>query len=98
MAEAAYEPDTIVVDVEDPAHQPRRRPSSELTMQVRHDDGKWHRRMPDLSETACGLPLYRLGQQLRIESLAENLCEECFTKRERERSAVINAKAREGAL
>ncbi len=68
----AYEPDTIVVDVhEDP----------ELTMQVHHDDGAWHRRTPDISMTACGLPLYRLGQSLRVETYAgpQPLCRTCFT-------------------
>jgi hypothetical protein len=90
MAVVAYDPDTLVLDL-DFDDQSRPRPSSELTMQVRHDDGKWHRRMPGLTETSCGLPLYRLGLQPRHESLAGRLCETCFTARELAKSAEINA-------
>lgn len=73
-----YEPDTIIVDV--PEERPSRR-REELTMQVHHDDGAWHRRTPDLSMTACGLPLQRLGQALRVETYGghQPLCRTCFT-------------------
>ncbi len=78
MATTAYEPDTVIVDVEERPSAPRR-PTAELTMQVHHDDGRWHRRTPDLSMTACGKPLFRLGQMLRHETYAGEICGECFT-------------------
>jgi hypothetical protein len=75
----AYDPDTVVVDL--PEDRPARPLHAELTMQVHHDDGAWHRRTPDLSMTACGMPLYRLGQALRVETYAgpQPLCRTCFT-------------------
>lgn len=87
---SAYEPDTIIVDVhEDRSSQ---RPlHAELTMQVHHDDGSWHRRTPDISTTACGKPLVRLGQALRVETYAGPLCRECFTPYE----LAINEQLRE---
>lgn len=79
MATTAYEPDTIVIEM--PEDRPSRRLHAELTMQVHHDDGNWHRRTPDLSMTACGLPLARLGQALRVETYGghQPLCRVCFT-------------------
>ena len=58
-------------------------------MQVRHDDSRWHRRTPDLMWTACGLPLYRLGQSLRHDSHEGPLCMSCFTKFEHSLSAEL---------
>lgn len=93
-----YERDTEVIDVdiEEPEGGPYRqlhseRKDAELTMQVRHDDGKWHRMMPDRTETTCGAPLFRLGLQPRHHSLAGLLCEVCHTPRELAKSAEINA-------
>jgi hypothetical protein len=83
----AYEPDTEVVDVEDPpASPPRPRVRTEdLIMHVHLDDG-WHRMASDGLETACGRPIdIRLQIETRPGRLPEHplaLCE-CWTTRER---------------
>jgi hypothetical protein len=73
--------DTLVVD--DPDIQPvRRRSQTELTMQVLMG-GVWHRRKPNLANTACGQPIASQFCPLRREALADPLCGTCFTESER---------------
>jgi hypothetical protein len=81
MAVTNYEPDTVVVEVED--RPSRRRPASETDMHVLVD-GWWHKRIPDHSWTACGD--HRLHSQfhpIRHPRLIGKLCEKCFTDYER---------------
>lgn len=97
-ARRAYEPDAVVVEVEDWADQrptiatPRAR-TEDLVMYV-YVDGAWHRRLPDLSATSCGLPYN--GQFARTNredlSLPISLECECFTTREHADHAKIVAR------
>lgn len=63
--------------------------SEDLAMQVHYDDGYWHRRTRNIEMTACGMPLYRLGQTLRMESYEGPLCRICFTPFELALSAEL---------
>jgi hypothetical protein len=81
----SYEPDTVVVDVEDPSPRARVQ-AEELTMHVMHG-GLWHRRMPDLSATSCDERYHSQFAPLRREELTEPLCRVCFTPAEIERAA-----------
>ena len=62
---------------------------TETTLQVHGDSGVWHRRTHDVSRTACGDPLYRLGQTLRPDSYLGPLCRICFTPYELAISAEL---------
>lgn len=83
---AAYEVDTVIAD--EPAPEPLARPRTvtdgALTMQV-YTMGKWHRRTPDLSHTACGLRIDSQRCPVRREELSGDLCagdaerDPCFT-------------------
>lgn len=53
--------------------------TSELTMQVAVL-GRWHRRTPDLSATACGILYHSQFAPTRREELCGALCSDCFTK------------------
>ncbi len=72
--------DTVVVDVPDPPlpRRPRTITDGALTMQVLIE-GKHHRRLPDLSMTACGEKIDTQRAPLRRESLTGPLCPDCFT-------------------
>ncbi len=61
----------------------------EEALQVHHDDGRWHRRTPDIQYTACGKPIYRLGQNLRHDSYQGPICDQCFTPFEMSISEAI---------
>lgn len=88
MVRALADLDTLVID--DPGvSRPvvvRTRADGALTMQVM-TLGEWHRRTPDLSHTACGVPIPTQYSPLRREALTEPLCSECFTKFELSRAA-----------
>ena len=49
-----------------------------LTMQV-YCEGEWHRRTPDLANTACALLIDSQRCPARREELCEPLCSICFT-------------------
>lgn len=53
-------------------------PTEDLTMQVLHG-GTWHRRLPDLSATACGSRFHSQFAPVRREELTHPLCRGCFT-------------------
>jgi hypothetical protein len=65
--------DTVVVD--DPDER------QDLTVQIRMDDGQWHRKMIGGLRTACGKSInYRHGYQPRHESYDGALClDGCFS-------------------
>ncbi len=65
----AYEADTIVLD---PGEQ------EGVTMQI-FANGTWHRRLPDLSATACGVAFHSQFAPARRETLQHPLCPGCFT-------------------
>ncbi len=74
--------------------------TGDLTVQV-FVLAQWHRRTPDLGETACGVPIPR-GSAIRRESLTERavddrpkgrLCCECFTAYERTQAAKADQDA-----
>lgn len=74
----AYEPDTIVMDLDEQAASA---PTEELTMHAMVE-GQWHRRMPDLSETSCEKRYHSQFAPLRREELTHPLCPICFTPAE----------------
>lgn len=88
MAHAHADLDTLVIDDPDVLRPvvARTRTDGALTMQVL-TLGTWHRRTPDLSHTACGVPIPTQFSPLRREALSEPLCSECFTPYERKRAA-----------
>lgn len=92
----AYEPDKQIVDVEDPPSRPRVA-TQELTMQVLHD-GAWHRRLPDLSATACGSKYHSQFSPSRREELRHPLCETCHTPIEVALADKADLDETEGAL
>lgn len=55
--------------------------------------GQWHRRLPDLSATACGVPFNSQFTAPRREELTGELCGECFTEHELELAAAAREKA-----
>jgi hypothetical protein len=83
----AYEPDKVIVDVDD---RPRRR-TEDLTMQVMHG-GVWHRRLPDMSATACGTGYHSQFAPARREALKHPLCQGCFTAFELARADAAELK------
>ncbi len=99
--------DTIVFDDPDipdalPTVARSRVSTAELTMHVLVLS-QWHRRTPDLRETACGVAT-PLGSMLRREALTEmtvddrpagKLCLDCFTPHERVRAAKADQDARD---
>lgn len=89
----AYEPDTIVEEQESSVVPIRSRTNTggELTMQV-YKDSSWHRRMPDLATTACGIPIHSQFDPVRREEICLPLCSECFSKFELNRAALTLAK------
>lgn len=113
-ASAALAFDTTVVDDPDaprpfrlfpPAPEPSpapatgRVPTEELTMQVLVL-GQWHRRTPDLAETACGVPVRLVETPPRREVLTYqggDLCETCFTPHERARARRADLEAQAAA-
>ena len=77
-----YDADTIVIDIEEQSAPVRGRvATAELTMQVMVL-GRWHRRVPDLSTTACGFPYHAQFAPIRREELCNPLCAECFCAHE----------------
>ncbi len=74
-AVAAYDFDDVKTSEHD-------RHDEEVVMQVHTDDGRWHRTLPDGTETACGLKFDHLRSAYRREELVGNLCDVCFTVRE----------------
>lgn len=84
----AYEPDTLVVDVEEsPA-------TEDPTMQIRLDDGHWHRKIAGVSGlfVACGEAIVpRLGHEIRHEAFDGRLCKAgCFSPFELELGRINN--------
>ena len=74
-------------------------PTEELTMQVLVL-GQWHRRTPDLAETACGVPVRLVETPPRREVLTYqggDLCETCFTPHERARARRADLEAQAAA-
>lgn len=69
----AYEPDTIV---EEPSLG---RVSTEDLLMQTNVLGVWHRRLPDLSATSCGMPFNSQFSPVRREELRHPLCPDCFT-------------------
>lgn len=58
--------------------------------------GQWHRRTPDLKETACGVPYHGEFCRTRREvlTLADgDMCEQCFTPHEMLRAMQADAEA-----
>lgn len=79
-----YEPNTIVWDLDEQSTQPiaiGRASTEDLVAQV-NVMGKWHRRTPDLKETACGVPYHSQFAPTRREELCNPLCNDCFTAHE----------------
>ena len=72
--------DKIVVEIDDGYSVPHRGrvPTKELTVQILHD-GAWHRRLPDLSATACGARYHSQFSPARREQLKHPLCSTCHT-------------------
>lgn len=68
--------------------------SSDLSRQVMVE-GAWHRRLPDLSSTACGLAYPSQFCPLRSEMLVAPLCFICFTAVEIARADELQLKERE---
>jgi hypothetical protein len=66
-----------VVDVDWAIPRPRTI-TEDPEMQTLHD-GAWHRRLPDLSATACGSPYHAQFAPVRREQLKHPLCPGCFT-------------------
>ena len=92
MLDFAYDTETFVID--DPDLEPPavgRVATAELTMQVLIL-GRYHRRTPDLSHTACGIPFHSEFTPPRREQYGGTLCPECFTTFELALSEVINSK------
>lgn len=80
----AYEPDTEVVDEPAPPISIGRVSTGDLVAQVLVL-GQWHRRTPDLIETACGVPVPMTTSPIRREVLTMReggLCSCCFTLHE----------------
>lgn len=100
----ADEDDTIVVDPDEilrpallsmPEIAIPRVPTAELTVQV-NVMGQWHRRTPDLKETACGVPYHGEFYATRREVLSHRdgeLCDVCFTPHEILRGIQADAEA-----
>lgn len=86
-----YETDTAVVDVDD------WNPREDLTVQIRDDNGTWHRKAIGGFHTACGDPIeHRLGQELRHERYDGQVCSKgCFSRWELEKTAENNASENE---
>jgi YD repeat-containing protein len=86
--------DTIVVDVDHSPSVLTRTPTEDLTMQVKLDDGAWHREMT-WDETACEKPIDRPIDR-RPNKYDEKLCTEgCWTKRELLKAQAANDVANE---
>lgn len=75
--------------------------AEELTMQILVL-GEWHRRTPDLKETACGVPVRMVETPMRPEVLSERatatspagrMCRECFTPHELKRACANDNEA-----
>lgn len=86
-----YEPDTVVVDLDDiaDAMPSLGRVSTEDLVAHVIVLGQRHRRTPDLRETACGVPIHSqyvapLREQLTLRDGA--LCPDCFTPHEHARA------------
>lgn len=101
MFDAAHAYDTIVID--DPDEQPMpivgRVATAELTMQIQVL-GQWHRRTPDLAETACGVPVRMVETPMRREVLTHRdgqLCDTCFTPHERHKATRADLEAQRAA-
>lgn len=102
LAFAGYEADTVVADAElaPPIAKPRTVTDGALTMQV-YTMGKWHRRTPDLSHTACGIQIDGQRCPVRREELSGDLCigteetDPCFTGYELSLAAINNRKDRD---
>ncbi len=101
MFDVAHAFDTEVIDDPDASSQPMpaiaigRVPTAELTMQVQVE-GEWHRRTPDLRETACGLPILGEFHRPRREELTMvgvPLCDRCHTPHEIRRALELDAAA-----
>ena len=93
----AYEPDTEVTD-EPPPIAIGRVSTADLTMQIKVAGiGGWHRRTPDLSETACGVPFHSQFGVPRREQLTMadgGLCDQCHTEHEMRRAAENDERTR----
>jgi hypothetical protein len=70
----AYARDTEVADVDEP--RPRRI-TWDFVVHVMHS-GLWHRRLPDMSATACGERYHSQFAPVRREVLEHPLCPGCF--------------------
>lgn len=92
-AAPTYDRDTYVLDVDDYRQTPSlpRVATEELEMQV-YVEGAWHRRMPDLSETACELRIDSQRSPVRRNELRGDLCPICHTAAEMERADDTNRK------
>lgn len=99
VADDPDDPGSIAPSVEVAQVARGRVPTAELTMQVL-TEGFWHRRTPDLTETACGLPLRMVTTPPRREELTlrhGKLCELCFTEHERAKAYRLDREAEEAA-
>ncbi len=109
MLNAGPQHETIILDDPD-ADRPTiaigRVATVELTMQV-HVFGEWHRRTPDLRETACGVPIRPGEEILRREILTEDgapgwpaglLCRVCFTAHETQKARKADHATREAVV
>ena len=88
-----YEPDTVVLDLDDEPSRPiavGRTPSTEIVMHVLLL-GERHRRVPDADETSCGVPFHIMQTPTRREQLTHveaPLCADCFTPHEIRRATA----------
>jgi hypothetical protein len=99
LLQQAYAPDTVVVDVEEPPAVARPRTTTEdLTMQVHHSDGSWHRRAAvggGHRFTGCGEQT-AVGSPIRHEEYGGPLCQKgCFTAFELELGRKADKEARD---
>jgi hypothetical protein len=95
-----YDADVVVIDI--PVSTPatraarqRRSADEELEMQVL-TGGTWHRRTPDLANTACGQRIASQFSPLRRHELSEPMCGQCFTAFELATAAARTAADRDG--
>lgn len=90
---SAYDVDTYVEDEPEPLSLSRTVTDGAMTMQVYIE--KWHRRIPTLSHTVCGLRIDGERNRVRREELTADLCPDCFTAYELTLAATNNRKDRD---
>lgn len=87
--------ETVVID--DPSAPRSFADDEEESMRHVNVLGLWHRRTPDLSATACGIPFHSQFVGTRPAELkqAELMCTDCFTGHEMRRARDADARENE---